>query len=145
MYEFYYNRIKGFDEGTNNQPGNLTTKYYKANQKEVDGLRTHVTEILAELEYEIKCDPSVRKVFDIPLPAQHKKRGGKRYTLGDVVEDLYTQICIDEKDPPESMINRWNVIWEQEDCPEAMIKPIMSARPKLKLNNELFDFTKGDK
>jgi len=142
-YIHKYDYIYTFDEPGPNQTKTSITKYYRSNNKIVEKQRDkklfdYVASIYTQMSKTIN-DPEYVDVWEVELPELHKHRTGpkkgKIYTLEDSISDLHKQLS-NGNNPPESMVNRWNIGFGQLSLEDKFgINPITSSPTGNNFNN----------
>lgn len=113
----------------------FNTTYLKATRDEnellfqyvkgiVDGITLDLQEAILYQEYD------ALEVYTSSLPGKHKHLNGDKYTMIEVVMDLYDQLKAD-KDPTESLVNRWNVAFNNVGVQDGVIDVKLGVRPKI--------------
>lgn len=130
-YKYYIQNIRQMPKRSGNS---FATTYYKALKEENEKLFDYVTRIIEGIKIDLEEDilyntQDSTLTYTSALPPKHKHLDGERYTMIEVVLDLYTQLKTN-KDPTESMVNRWNVIFDEMGCEDGCIKIKVGSRPK---------------
>jgi len=134
-YEHYIQSIREMKPRNGNS---FATTYYNATKEENKLLMEFVSAFINGMEADLLSDPNeAGYLYSTPLKGKHIKLTGQKYTIAEVLVDLYDQLK-KGKNATKSMIDRWNSVFSGLGLEGNTIDIEYGIRSKARLPKHLF-------